>query len=491
MAVQFADFASAVQDGRVDRHASDRRGIPRSSVIWAAKVFDARVGEVMSNAGFDMVAFGQNIGASTVSPQEIEHRRRHLIEPEFVDTLESAWVLGGGDWTPVAVAELAYAVLTQASGRVHERLLQAGGDIEAAATHLSTMLAAQHGGGTEPKTAGAGVPPHLPGTVMRVSEVSPERFGIVLTPGTYEMPPYFPREADDEIVDALRAQAPAVVVTAGPKSGAIRTVYEALQRTSSDEMLLLADELAPDGHGVDPEQLLASGASIVWVWDLRRLARAAPDLWGWFSERREEVLATVVAVVGEHDEELVKQAGLAEGAVRVSMTARLTEAEREVAQDEFGRELATIGEVVRASRPHRPEQAAYLADSYDSFGPLTPTNDALDIGPDVRMLASLVASRQVLPPLSIGLFGQWGSGKSFLMNQIKLGAAGLALRSQHLQEGEKSGYCAKVITIDFNAWQYVHGVDLWASLVSRVFEGIREQLAGTGRTRSCGRTSAS
>ena len=259
-------------------------------------------------------------------------------------------------------------------------------------------------------------------------------------------------------------------------SGATRTIYEALQRVRPHEMLLLADELASNAEGVDPERLLASGATMVWVRDLRRLAQAAPQLGAWFAQRRNDVLATVDGLVRPEDEELVTQLGLDAGAVSVSMSAQLTETERDFAHEKFGRELTTIGEVVRASRPQRAGQAAYLADSYDALGRLTPATDALDIGPDVRMLSSLVVSTQILPPLSIGLFGPWGSGKSFLMHQIKLGAVELAARSQELREGETSAYCPKLVTVDFNAWQYAHGVDLWASLVSRVFEGIQEQL---------------
>lgn len=44
--------------------------------------------------------------------------------------------------------------------------------------------------------------------------------------------------------------------------------------------------------------------------------------------------------------------------------------------------------------------------------------DYLNITPDVEAFANLISSRELKPPLSVGLFGDWGSGKSFFMNKI-------------------------------------------------------------------------
>jgi hypothetical protein len=112
--------------------------------------------------------------------------------------------------------------------------------------------------------------------------------------------------------------------------------------------------------------------------------------------------------------------------------------------------------------------------------------DRLGITRDVHVLAALLASNKVLPPLSIGLFGEWGSGKSFFMRQLERRIAvlaGAASAAEAATPRRESYYCANIVQIGFNAWHYVDA-NLWASLVARVFEGLDEYLrnqAGSSR----------
>ena len=46
-------------------------------------------------------------------------------------------------------------------------------------------------------------------------------------------------------------------------------------------------------------------------------------------------------------------------------------------------------------------------------------NDHLQFDQDVRAFASVIAFRDLTPPLAIALFGPWGSGKSFFMNRLQ------------------------------------------------------------------------
>ena len=109
------------------------------------------------------------------------------------------------------------------------------------------------------------------------------------------------------------------------------------------------------------------------------------------------------------------------------------------------------------------------------------STDWLGITEDVNILAALMASNHTLPPLSIGLFGNWGTGKSFFMRRLEDRVALLANAARAGGSAippRPSFYCGSIAQITFNAWHYVEA-DLWASLATRVFEGLNKYLQGT------------
>jgi hypothetical protein len=106
------------------------------------------------------------------------------------------------------------------------------------------------------------------------------------------------------------------------------------------------------------------------------------------------------------------------------------------------------------------------------FSPDSPDGeDRLNITPDVNAFASLLTNRHVEPPLSIGLFGDWGSGKSFFMTKLQERIKFLTERTYSAD----SPYLKKVAPIRFNAWHYMD-TNLWASLVQRIFDELADFL---------------
>jgi hypothetical protein len=114
-----------------------------------------------------------------------------------------------------------------------------------------------------------------------------------------------------------------------------------------------------------------------------------------------------------------------------------------------------------------PLIAGYVSDSTKS------PEDDLDIGHDVQTLCSVILAREVLPPLSIGLFGDWGTGKTFFMDRMR---EEIDFVKKQTGNPTYSKFHTRVAQITFNAWHYVDA-SLWASLVSHILEKLVEEIA--------------
>ncbi len=83
--------------------------------------------------------------------------------------------------------------------------------------------------------------------------------------------------------------------------------------------------------------------------------------------------------------------------------------------------------------------------------------DGLDFQPYIESLAELIIDPATRTPLTIGIFGQWGSGKTSLMQLIK-------------QPVDAAGHK----TVWFNAWKYEREeLALWRVLILRTLDALR------------------
>jgi len=98
--------------------------------------------------------------------------------------------------------------------------------------------------------------------------------------------------------------------------------------------------------------------------------------------------------------------------------------------------------------------------------------DFIDIQQDVKILTSVMLSKDITPPLAIGLFGNWGSGKSYFMESMREECSDIKKKHEFI---ETSPYHTEIVQIEFNAWNYSDS-NLWASLVNHIFEQLADHI---------------
>jgi hypothetical protein len=125
-------------------------------------------------------------------------------------------------------------------------------------------------------------------------------------------------------------------------------------------------------------------------------------------------------------------------------------------------------ELLRLCRPTEP-LASFWTDN-----PNASAEDYLDIGKEVKAFAYLAAGKTIDPPLSIGIFGEWGSGKTFFMERMYECVEKITEKDSAYQKTGK--FHAGVVQIRFNAWHYIES-NLWASLVEFIFQELDRWLS--------------
>lgn len=224
-----------------------------------------------------------------------------------------------------------------------------------------------------------------------VSEIDPLRLLGSHPPGR-RLQPYLARDVDRDL-DRAFASPGLVLVVHESGSGVRRSVYEALLRALPALPVWVWNSAFSLGDDLPRSALL-------WI-DLgtgapQRILETQRLLKRWHAQGR----YAVVIVKDTHPELTALSTALAPLKPKVVHVATLlSEKEQERSGVRTAHELADIDALVVR------HAAGYHADTDAGV-------DGLDITPDVRMLADLVVSRHVRPPLSIGLFGNWGSGKS-------------------------------------------------------------------------------
>jgi KAP family P-loop domain len=92
--------------------------------------------------------------------------------------------------------------------------------------------------------------------------------------------------------------------------------------------------------------------------------------------------------------------------------------------------------------------------------------DQLGFQAYVDAFADLIASPHTQPPLTIGIFGSWGMGKSFLLEHIE--------REINARQAAGSPQGPRVHVVRFNAWEYSAMDVVWPALVRTIVTRLDE-----------------
>lgn len=129
--------------------------------------------------------------------------------------------------------------------------------------------------------------------------------------------------------------------------------------------------------------------------------------------------------------------------------------------------------------PASKQQSTPRGPYVPGYGSDNPTgeaaDDCLDLNSTVNALAQLIVSPQLDGNLSLGVFGNWGSGKSFFMRRLR-GAiselTGVARAEAKVRPTDTPPYWPNIVQVEFNAWHYIDA-NLWASLMSHLLSDLR------------------
>lgn len=110
--------------------------------------------------------------------------------------------------------------------------------------------------------------------------------------------------------------------------------------------------------------------------------------------------------------------------------------------------------------------------------------DLLSLRDEINSLTNLLLLRDLEPPMVVGILGNWGGGKSYIMHLMQ--AHMIAIRSQALEQQEAwsdnpyseklSPYVGHIYQIKFDAWSFAKS-NLWASLMQTIFFELDRQIS--------------
>ena len=99
-------------------------------------------------------------------------------------------------------------------------------------------------------------------------------------------------------------------------------------------------------------------------------------------------------------------------------------------------------------------------------------DDLLELKQEINAITDAIASKELTPPLVVGICGGWGAGKSFVLDLIDKRLR--EIRGQDVTQKDAL-HVGHIYWIEFDAWTYSKK-NLWASLMDQICRQFEEQL---------------
>ena len=464
--MDFISLAAAVQSQRLEAGVSDTGRITRSTALWALMELDTDIREALLRGGVAQKALADVLSIRNVpTPVMVDAAELH---EDFARAM-LRYLADLSDQRPIDLADLAAAILragrNDPGGLLPGRLKDLKFDFDTAIRSIERLIEPFSG-----ETVRLWPPPP-------VADVDPLDFGINIGARGRRLNPYIAREPDMLLDSHLRADR-AVVVTAEAGAGAHRSVYEALVRVLPEALLLI-----PRRPGeFDSTELLSIDSERDYVLWMDMLGAH----WGVLGEKLSNLLRIwrtsehrwFIAIYYDNEPDVIQSNEFAALQIPVVRLAS------DLTSNELARMTDTYGHITTSSLIGRNPPLLESEESAETSAAVTPEllaggtssdlvdptygiaidRDQLGVKTFVTMLATVIADRSTPMPLSIGLFGEWGSGKSYFMGLLRGQVDALAHQNP-------KRYYTDIIQIGFNAWHYSDS-NLWASLGDEIFEQL-------------------
>jgi DNA-binding winged helix-turn-helix (wHTH) protein len=105
-------------------------------------------------------------------------------------------------------------------------------------------------------------------------------------------------------------------------------------------------------------------------------------------------------------------------------------------------------------------------------------DDLLNFKQSAQAMVNIVLKQETVPPLVIGVYGPWGSGKSTYLELVK---KSLLSQYDEMKKRSERSKAVNLLVVDYDAWAYSDAPKLWAGLITKIARKLDEDLGFWGR----------